>query len=66
MSFIFKTLEKLLDRHTTGGVLAAKPLQQNQYDYRASMSTKTALFQVVCRLEKSFSHKEIALGASLI
>jgi hypothetical protein len=29
------------------------------------MSTETALFQVVHRLEKSLSHKEIALGAFL-
>ena len=29
------------------------------------MSTETALFQAVQRLEKSLSHKEIALGAFL-
>jgi hypothetical protein len=48
MSFILKTLEKLLDRHIRDG-----------------MSTETALFQVVHRLEKSLRHKEIALGAFL-
>jgi hypothetical protein len=30
------------------------------------MSTETALFQVVRKLEKSLSHKEIVLGASLV
>jgi hypothetical protein len=60
-----KTLEKLLDRHIRDGVLVEKPLHQYQYAYRAGMSTETALFQVVQRLEKSSSHKEIALGAFL-
>ena len=30
MSFILKTLEKLLDRHIMDGVLVEKPLHQNQ------------------------------------
>jgi hypothetical protein len=64
-SFILKTLEKLLDRHTRDGVLVETPLHQNQFAYRGGMSTETALFQVVHRLEKSLSHKEIALGAFL-
>jgi len=63
MSFIFKTLEKLLDRHIKDDVLVERPLHQNQFAYRAGMSTETALFQVVDRLEKSLNHKEIALGA---
>jgi hypothetical protein len=63
MSVILKTLEKLLDRHIRGGVLAEKPLHQNQFAYRAGMSIETALFHVIHRLEKSLSNKEIALGA---
>jgi hypothetical protein len=63
MSVILKILEKLLDRHIRGGVLVEKPLHQNQFAYRAGMSTGTALFQVTHRLEKSLNHKEIALGA---
>ena len=65
MSFILKTLEKVLDRHIRDGVMAEKPFHQNQFAYRAGMSTDTALFQVVHRLEKSLNHKEIALGAFL-
>ena len=61
-SFILKTLEKLLDRHIREGVLLEKPLHQNQFAYRAGISTETALYQVVHRLEKCFEHKEIALG----
>jgi hypothetical protein len=63
MSVILKTLEKVLDRHIRGGVLVEKPLNQNQSAYRAGMSTETALFQVIHRLEKSLNHKEIALSA---
>ena len=47
MSYILKTLEKLLDRHIKDGVLVERPLNQNQFAYRAGMSTETALFQVV-------------------
>jgi hypothetical protein len=65
MSFILKILEKLLDRHIRGGVLTDKPLHRYQFAYRVGMSTETALFQVVHRLEKSFKHKEVALGAFL-
>jgi len=65
MSFILKTLEKLLDIHIKDGVLVERLLNQNQFAYRAGMSTETALFQVVHRLEKSLNHKEIALGAFL-
>jgi hypothetical protein len=53
------------DRPLRDGVLVEKPLHQNQSAYRAGMSTESALFQVVLRLEKSLSHKEIALGAFL-
>jgi hypothetical protein len=53
MSFILKILEKLLDRHLRGGVLVEKSLHRYQFAYRAGMSTETALFQVVHRLEVS-------------
>jgi hypothetical protein len=53
VSFVLKTLEKILDRHIRDGVLVEKPLHQNQCAYRAVMSTETALFHVVRRLDKS-------------
>jgi hypothetical protein len=65
MSFILKILETIIDRHIRDGVLVEKPLPQNQYAYRAGMSTETALFQVVKRLERCLDHKETALGAFL-
>jgi hypothetical protein len=42
-----------------------KTLHRIQFAYRVGMSTKTALFQVVRRLETSLKHKEIALCAFL-
>jgi hypothetical protein len=60
MSFVLKTLEKLLGRNIRGGVLV-----ENQFAYRAGMSTETALFHVVNRLQKSLNHREITLGAFL-
>jgi hypothetical protein len=62
MSFILKTLEKLLDRHIKDGVLVKRQLHRKQFAYRAGMPTETSLFQVVHRLEKSLKNKEIALG----
>ncbi len=47
------------------GVLVERPLHQNQFVYVASMSTETALFQVVHGLEKCMNHKETAFGAFL-
>jgi hypothetical protein len=44
MSFVLKTLEKLLNRHIRGSALVEKPLHRNQFAYRAGMSTETALF----------------------
>jgi hypothetical protein len=66
MSFILKILEKRIDRHIKGGVLVEQSLHQNQYAYRAGMSTETALLQVVQRLENCLEHKEIALVPSWI
>jgi hypothetical protein len=65
MSFVIKTLEKIIARHIRDGVLVEKPLHHHQYAYCAGMSTGTALFQVVSRLEKSLRNKENALGAFL-
>jgi hypothetical protein len=50
---MLKILEKLLDRHIRRGILVEKPLHQDQFAYSAGMSTETALYQVVQRLEKS-------------
>jgi hypothetical protein len=63
--FILKTLEKLIDKHIRDGVMAEKPIHQNQYACRANMSTEIALFKVVQRLQKSLSYKENTLRVFL-
>src|SRR3978361_1748000 len=65
MSFIPKTLEKLLDRHIRDRVLVRSPLHQDQYAYRPGMSTETALHKLTKRLEKTLDCGEVALGAFL-
>lgn len=65
MSFILKTLEKLMDGHIRNDVLARRPLHRDQHAYRSGLSTDTALFQVTQRLEKAINQKEVALGAFL-
>ena len=45
--------------------MVEKPFHQNQFANKAGMSTETALYQVVHRLEKCLELKEIALGAFL-
>jgi hypothetical protein len=65
VSFILKILEKLINRYIRGGVLVEKPLHRYQFTYRVGVSTETALFQVVHRVEKSLKHKHMALGAFL-
>jgi len=65
MSFILKTLEKLIDTHIKDGVLVERPLHQNQFACRAAMPFETVLFRFMRRLEESLNRKEIALGAFL-
>jgi len=47
MSFLLKTLEKLLERHIRDSVLVERPLHQNQFAYRAGMSTETAFPRLI-------------------
>ncbi len=62
MSFVLKTLEKLIDRHVRDGILNEYPVSEDQYAYKLGSSTETALFQVVKRLESALDNKEIALA----
>jgi hypothetical protein len=65
MSLVLKTLEKLLARHARDGVLVENPLHHNNYACRDGVSSETAFFQVVGRLENFFTYKEVALGVLL-
>jgi hypothetical protein len=43
LSFLLKTMKKLVDRHIRDGVLTIHPLHRNQHAYQKGKSTETAL-----------------------
>jgi hypothetical protein len=52
-SFVLKTKERLVDRYLRDKALAFVPLHPNQPAYQAGKSVKTALHQLVVRVEKA-------------
>jgi ribonuclease HI len=65
MSFILKTLERLIDRFIRDEVLAHSPLHRNQFAYLPGKSTEVALHHLISRLEKFKGGNDIALVAFL-
>jgi hypothetical protein len=65
LSFHWKTMEKLVDRHIRDDVLTMHPLHRNQHAYQTGKSTETALHNVVTRIESAIELKDIALEAFL-
>ena len=63
-SFLLKTLERLVDRYLKDVALALVPLRPNQHAYQAGKSVKTALLQLVVRVEKVLDQQETALEVS--
>ena len=64
-SFIFKTLERLVDFHIKEDVLAETPLDEHQYAYKADVSTETALHRLVSRAEEAIDKGQFALAVFL-
>ena len=62
MSFLLKTLERIVDRYLRDTVLKIYPLHKNQHAYQAGKSTESALHHVVARIERAISKKQFALG----
>jgi hypothetical protein len=62
LSFLLKTMEKLVDRHIRGGVLKEYPLHEN-HAYQTGKSNKTAIHTVVTHKRRATEYKEIALEA---
>jgi len=54
-----------VDRFLRDEILVHKPLLPNQHAYQAGKSVKTALHQLVVRVEKALDQQEIALGVFL-
>jgi ribonuclease HI len=65
MSFILKTLERLVDRHIRENALVQNPLHKYQFAYQSGKSTEAALHCLVAKLEKSLDEKEFCLAAFL-
>jgi len=51
--FLFKTMERLVDRFLRDEILALKPLHPNQHAYQTGKSVETVLRQLVVRVEKA-------------
>jgi len=54
MSFLLKTLERLVDGFIRDDTLIKYPLNENQHAHMAGKSTDTALHILVEKIEKSF------------
>jgi Reverse transcriptase (RNA-dependent DNA polymerase) len=54
MSFILKTLEKLIEKYIRETVLEARPLHTNQFAYLVGKSTDSALHFLVSKMEKNY------------
>lgn len=62
MSFILKTLEKLVDREIKENNLTINPLDKAQHAYQKGKSTESALHSFVTEIEKMFHHKKLGVG----
>ena len=65
MSFLLKTLEKIVDRYIRDGPLRDHPLHLHQHAYLKGRSVETALHNLVCRIENVLEHGLYGLGAFL-
>ena len=65
MSFVVKTLERLLLWHVQDAHMTRFPLPKNVYAYREGVSTESALHRIVYRIEKALAEKEFALAVFL-
>lgn len=61
MSFILKTLEKVLDKRVRYMELAKDPLDEDQHAYRTGRGTESALHSVVHEAEKAIESKGYCL-----
>lgn len=64
-SFLFKTLENILDKHIRDLSLVKLPLHENQYAYQASKSCKQAIHEFALQTEIAIGKKEVASATYL-
>jgi hypothetical protein len=65
ITFLLKTMERLIDRFLRGEILAFMPLHPKQHAYQAGKSVETALHQLVVQVKKVTDQKETAVGVFL-
>ena len=65
MSFMVKTLERLIFWHVQDEHMVRHPINDNIYSYREGVSTETALHKVVYKIETALAHKEFAMAVFL-
>ena len=61
MSFVFKTLERLVLWHAEESALKHFPLHKNQHAFRRGHSTEAALSKMVSFIEETYAKKQIAV-----
>lgn len=62
MSFMLKSMEKVLGLYIRLNCLAARPLNPRQFAYQPGKSTETALHHLVKKIEKSIEKGETAMS----
>jgi hypothetical protein len=65
MSFLLKTMERLVDRYLRDEALAQVPLHPNEHAYQAGKSVETAFHQLLVWVEKTLDRQEAVLGVFL-
>jgi hypothetical protein len=63
VSFMLKTVERLVDRHIKNEILGLHPLHRYQFAYQPANSTETALHHVSTLFEEAVENREVTLGA---
>lgn len=65
LSFVFKTLERLLHWHTEQTLLTKTPHHPNQHAFRKGHSTDSALTQFITHIEKNINTNQTTLAVFL-
>jgi hypothetical protein len=65
LSFMLKTMEKLVDRHIKDEILGLRPIHQYQFAYQPGKSTKTTLHHVITHIQEAVENREVTPGALL-
>ena len=65
MSFILKTMERLILWYFKTDILARFPFHRTQFAFRTDSSVEAAIHQLVARLERALNYKEAALAVFL-